>query len=156
MNKIAPVTYAILAALLFLPSLATAAWSSQDIGSVAVAGSSTTTTNADGTVSATVKGSGSDIWDVADEFQFDFQVLSGDGTIIARVVSQSPTDPWAKAGVMIRETLAANSRHAFMALTSGNGVAFQRRLATGGNSTGTTVAGPAAPYWVKLTRSGNI
>src|SRR5689334_19538177 len=153
MTKIVAVMAAALAALLLQPSLATAAaWSSQDIGSVGAAGSSTNTTNADGTVSATVKGSGSDIWNTADEFQFDFQTLSGDGTITARVVSETHTDDWAKAGVMIRETLAAGSRHALAAVTAANGVAFQRRTATNGVSTHNYGPLVAAPYWVRLTR----
>jgi len=56
--------------------------------------------------------------------------------------------------VMIRETLAANSRHAFMSLTSGNGVTFQRRVNTNGDSTSTSGRWVFAPYWVKLVRTG--
>jgi len=62
---------------------------------------------------------------------------------------------WSKVGVMIRESLAANSTHAMMIISSTSGAAFQRRVTTGGNSTGTTVTGPAAPYWVRLVRTGN-
>ena len=56
---------------------------------------------------------------------------------------------------MIRESLDADSTHAFTAITSGNGAAFQRRTIQGGLSSHT--AGPAvsAPYWVKLVRNGN-
>ena len=39
-------------------------------------------------------------------------------------------------------------------VTPGNGVAFQRRTSTGGASTHTASTG-AAPYWVRLVRSGN-
>ncbi len=106
-------------------------------------------------LTAIVKGSGSDIWNTADEFQFDYQMLAGDGTITARVASETNTDAWAKAGVMIRETLAANSTHALVAVTSANGVAFQRRVTTGGQSTHTSGPMLAVPYWVRLTRSGN-
>jgi regulation of enolase protein 1 (concanavalin A-like superfamily) len=101
-----------------------------------------------------VRGSGSDIWGTADSFHFRYQTLVGDGQITARVVSVGATDGWAKAGVMIRESTTANARHAFMALTSGNGVAFQRRDATGGGSAHTGVAG-GAPHWVRLVRAGN-
>jgi regulation of enolase protein 1 (concanavalin A-like superfamily) len=102
-----------------------------------------------------VKGSGADIWDVSDAFQFDYQTLAGDGTITAHVLSESPTNDWAKAGVMIRETLSAGSTHALMAVTSANGVAFQRRTSTGAQSLHTYGPLVAAPYWVRLTRSGN-
>ncbi len=140
------------------PSLATAAtWSSQDVGSVGAAGSSTNTTNADGTVSATVKGSGSDIWETVDEFQFDYQTMTGDGTITARVASMQHTDDWAKAGVMIREQLTTGSTNAFVAVTPANGFDFQWRPTAGGLSRYTAgPSGVAAPYWVRLTRSGTI
>ena len=127
-----------------------APWVDQDIGGPAVAGS---TNYASGTFN--VSGSGTDIWDASDQFHYVYQPLNGNGTVIARVAGVQNTDPWAKAGVMIRETLAANSTHAMMVLTSGNGLAFQRRLATGGLSTHTAGAIATAPYWVKLVRSGN-
>ena len=73
---------------------------------------------------------------------------------MARVTSLQNSDPWAKAGVMIRESLDADSAHAFMAITAGNGAAFQRRPTQGGLSLHT--AGPTitTPYWVQLIRSG--
>jgi len=125
-------------------------WQSRDIGSVGLAGSAA---YSGGTF--TVKGSGADIWGTLDEFQYVYQSLNGDGTITARVASVQNTDPWAKAGVMIREGLSDAARHAFMAITPGNGAAFQRRTAVGGASTHT--AGPmvVAPYWVRLVRSGS-
>jgi regulation of enolase protein 1 (concanavalin A-like superfamily) len=78
-----------------------------------------------------------------------------DAEIVARVASLTNTNAWAKAGVMIRENLDANARHAMVAVTPGNGVAFQRRATTGGISAHTAGARVAAPYWVKLTRAGN-
>ncbi|MBV8880790.1 MAG: hypothetical protein JO332_12540, partial [Planctomycetaceae bacterium] len=125
-------------------------WRNADVGSVGLPGS---TGFASGTF--TVKGSGADIWGSADGFQFAYRPLAGDGTVVARVASVQNTDVWAKAGVMIRETLAPDSRHAFMAITPGNGAAFQRRVGPGGASTHS--AGPAvvAPYWVRLVRSGS-
>ena len=158
MTRTMTVLAATLVALLLQASLATAAtWSSQDVGSVGAAGSSTNTTNADGTVSATVKGSGSDIWETVDEFQFDYQTMTGDGTITARVASMQHTDDWAKAGVMIREQLTTGSTNAFVAVTPANGFDFQWRPTAGGLSRYTAgPSGVAAPYWVRLTRSGTI
>jgi len=103
----------------------------------------------------TLRGSGADIWGAADAFHFAYQPLTGDGSIVARVASLTNTNSWAKAGVMIRESLDANARHALVAVTPGNGVAFQRRASTGGSSAHTAGARVAAPYWVKLTRAGN-
>ncbi len=125
-------------------------WQHGDVGSVGQTGSAT---YSGGTF--TVDGGGADIWETADEFHYVYQTLNGDGTITARVSSLENTNAWAKAGVMIRETLNAGSKHAFMAITPGNGLAFQRRTTTGGTSSHTSGGTASAPYWVRLTRSGN-
>jgi Malectin domain len=103
----------------------------------------------------TVTGSGADIWGASDAFHFVYQTLHGDGTIIARVDSVGNTDPWAKAGVMIRETMDPGAMFADMVVTPGNGTAFQRRDSAGGQAV--TTAGPmvTAPYWVGLVRTGS-
>jgi hypothetical protein len=101
----------------------------------------------------TMTGSGADIWAQSDEFHYAFKTLSGVGSITARVESVSDTDSWAKAGVMIRETLDAGSRHAMMVVTPGSGVSYQRRIDTSGNSIDDTTGGITPPYWVKIERS---
>ncbi|MCA9235974.1 MAG: fibronectin type III domain-containing protein [Planctomycetales bacterium] len=122
----------------------------QDIGSFTPAGSY----SEDGGT-YTVNGAGSDIWNNSDQFQFVYKSLAGDGTIIARVDSVENTDVWAKAGVMFRDTLNAGSIHALMAVTPGSGAAFQYRSSTNGNSNNNNVNGYTAPYWVRITRTGN-
>ncbi|MBB6733552.1 hypothetical protein [Cohnella zeiphila] len=125
-------------------------WNYQDIGSPGLAGSSSFS---GGTF--TVSGSGWDIWGASDQFQFAYYPLNGDGTIVARVVSQQNTDGWAKAGVMIRESLGADAKFVAAEATPSNGVHAQYRTATGGN--GSDAAGPAsaAPVWLKLVRAGS-
>ncbi len=103
----------------------------------------------------TVTGSGDDIWNTADAFHFVYVPVTGNCVITARVLSIQNTDPWAKAGVMIRESTNANSANAFIAVTSSNGVTFQYRSTTGGNSSFNNTTGLSAPYWVRLVRSGN-
>ncbi|MBI5149483.1 MAG: fibronectin type III domain-containing protein [Candidatus Omnitrophica bacterium] len=126
-------------------------WIDQDIGAVGVEGSAS---QAGGVF--TVKGSGSDIYNSSDSFHFVYQTLNGDGEIVAKVESVQNTYSWAKAGVMMREDLTAGSRNAFMLMSAAQGTAFQRRksptYSTSNTSGGT---GLRAPYWVKLTRSGN-
>jgi len=106
-----------------------------------------------------IGGSGADVWDNSDQFHYVYRTLSGDGEIVAHVISNGTgSSTWAKGGVMIRETLDANSKHVIMALTGGDGggMAFQNRQQTGGSSFsshGNPTASP--PYWVKLTRVGN-
>src|SRR5262249_34153417 len=96
-----------------------------------------------------------DIFGTADAFQFNYQMLTGDGTITARVVNETQTHIAAKAGVMIRESLAAGSKHAALYVTAAEGVSFQRRLATSGVTTSTQGPLRVAPYWVRLVRAGN-
>ncbi len=99
---------------------------------------------------------GVDIWGTADQLHFAYKQLSGPGSITAKVVSVSLTDSWAKAGVMIRESLEAGSANAMVVVTPGNGVVFQRRPSLGAASEQVAQqAGIVAPQWVKLTRSGN-
>jgi hypothetical protein len=106
----------------------------------------------------TMTGAGADVWGTADQFHFAFKTLTGTGSIIARVNSVENTDPWAKAGVMIRETLDAGSKHAFACVTPENGVASQGRTATDGTSFSTNQTDITAPHWMKLERdtSGNF
>ena len=130
-------------------------WTDADIGSPPLTGSAY---ELDGTVY--VNGTGSDIWNASDQFHYVYVPLNGNGTIIAQVTTQGQTDPSAKAGVMIRNTLAANSAFADMVLTPGNGAAFQYRVAAGNNagpSSGSTTGGNTyfAPDWVELVRSGS-
>jgi len=112
----------------------------------------------------TMTGSGVDIWNAADEFHYAFKTLTGVGSIIAKVLSVDETDPWAKAGVMIRETLEPGSKFAAVYITPGNGCRFQARVdADAAATSDTSVVTNAqtsitAPYWVKLERdvSGNF
>ncbi len=106
----------------------------------------------------TMSAAGADIWGTADEFRFAYKQLSGAGTISAQVLSVQNTDPWAKAGVMIRESLDPGSKFAFVCVTPGNGCRFQARLSSGNDATSDTSVvtteqtAITAPYWVKLER----
>ena len=106
----------------------------------------------------TMTASGTDITGTADEFHYAFKTLTGPGSIIAKVESVSDTHAWAKAGVMIRETLEPGSKHALACVTPGSGVAFQGRTAADSGSFSTNQTDITAPYWVKLERdvSGNF
>ncbi|MDR3458277.1 MAG: hypothetical protein P4N60_12580 [Verrucomicrobiae bacterium] len=127
-------------------------WLDGDIGSVNLSGGAGYTASGG---KFSVYNSGADIAGSADAFHFVYQPFNGDGTIIARIKSQSTTNALAKAGVMIRESLATNAVYVATVLTPSNGVRMDFRAAAGGVST--DLAGPAAlaPYWLKLTRSGS-
>jgi outer membrane protein assembly factor BamB/regulation of enolase protein 1 (concanavalin A-like superfamily) len=125
-----------------------APWATQDIGGATPAGSATTS----GGTSWTVQGGGGDIWGNVDQSRFAYQPLSGDGSIVAHITSQDNTDPWAKAGVMIKESTTAGSNYALMGTTAGNGYHFQYNY--NNDVAGGTYTFPNA--WVKLTRTGNV
>jgi regulation of enolase protein 1 (concanavalin A-like superfamily) len=125
-------------------------WFTQDVGAVSVSG---TLVQSGSTM--LVNGSGADIWGTADEFRFVYMPLNGDGTITAKVDCMQNTGAWAKAGVMIRESLDPGSRYAIAFLTPSNGTALQQRASRNGSSSGvTSTTGLSAPYWLRLTRSG--
>jgi hypothetical protein len=103
---------------------------------------------------------GSDIWNTTDEFRYAYKQLSGVGSITAQVLSVDNTDPWAKAGVMIRQTLDAGSKFAAVYITPGNGCRFQARRTPGSAATSDTADNAftpeqtaiRAPYWIKIER----
>ena len=99
---------------------------------------------------------GVDIWDTADQFRYAYKNLSGNGSMVVRVDSLVRTDGWAKAGVMIRESLHPGSKHAFVCLTPDYGVSFQQRPQTGNVMSQVSTNVVVASSWVKLTRTGDV
>ncbi|MCU0917796.1 MAG: discoidin domain-containing protein [Planctomycetes bacterium] len=104
----------------------------------------------------TVSGGGTDIWNNSDQFRFVYKSLNGNGSMTLRVDSIANTNVWAKAGPMIRETLDANAKNAYIGVTPGSGVSFQWRNAIAGASANSQTTGLVAPYWVRITRTGNL
>ena len=125
-------------------------WVNEDIGAPAFAGSGVYAGS-----TFTLSGGGAGLTGTADQFNFTSQSLTGDGEITARVTGLG-TASGALAGVIIRETLDANSTFALTALIAGGGTRHLRRTSTGGSVASTS--GPAAtpPEWLRLTRSGNV
>ncbi len=99
---------------------------------------------------------GADIWGTADEFRFAYKQLSGNGSIIARVKDVEATNAWAKAGVMIRESLAPGSTHAMLVVSRARSMGFRHRPHDPRRGQrAITAASGTAPRWVKVTRTGN-
>ena len=125
-------------------------WTNQDVGAVGLAGSAA---YASGTY--TVTGAGADIWGTADGFQFVYQVLDGDGQIVARMTREQSTHTYAKAGVMIRASLDGSSAHVLLDATPSGGIEFMTRAAAGGTTSYVAGSTQTAPSWLKLARTGN-
>lgn len=130
-----------------------APWQTADIGAVGIVGSA-----GDSAGTFTVKGSGTGIGGTSDQFRFVYQTMSGDGSITARVNSQSGTTTSSLAGVMIRETTATGSKCALM-VHRGSGSKNMyaiRRTSTGGSTASTSSTSQTPPNcWVRITRTGN-
>jgi len=101
----------------------------------------------------TMVGIGADIFGTADECHFAYKELSGSVKIIARIDSLENTDPFARAGIVIRDTLDPGSRYCGLYLTPENGVRFQYRSDTNGTTDRQFDANVAVPYWVRLERT---
>jgi hypothetical protein len=100
-----------------------------------------------------------DIWDVADDFALYARPLSGSVRITARVTSISPSDYWAKAGVMLRQSPSATSINAMVTMSSANGIVYQDRSIDADLSFSTYSGAPspdATPVFVRLERSNGM
>lgn len=103
---------------------------------------------------------------VNDSFYFVHQPLAGDGSITVPVTSltgrtaMSPqlvrdeTQPWAKAGIIVKQSLERGSAYAAIMVTGGHGVRWQHDYVhdTAGTPGGVS---PAAPRWLRLVRAGD-
>jgi alpha-galactosidase len=103
-----------------------------------------------------IESGGSDIWNTNDQFTFISQETDKDKSISARISSQTKSDPWAKSGLMIRESLSPNSAFAMLCVTPGNGLSFQWREKTGAPCNKTDLGAFTLPVYLKLTKSGLI
>lgn len=107
----------------------------------------------------TMWSSGSQIWDTSDSFRYIYQPVSGDFDVQLRVVS-APTESgqtYAKSGLMVRGSTAANSQHVSVNATYGAGLQFSYRAVDGGTtSTYADYKSRNYPEWVRLVRIGNV
>ena len=83
-------------------------WRSADVGAPLLPGAADHST-ATGTFY--LDGAGADMFGKSDQFHYVSQALNGDGTIIARVRYQTESDPWTKAGVMIKQSTTSGSSY---------------------------------------------
>ncbi|HUB24840.1 MAG TPA: glucoamylase family protein [Tepidisphaeraceae bacterium] len=129
-------------------------WSDTDIGSPALGGSSVYDNPSS---TSTIFASGAGLGGTSDSFNFDSTPMSGNGSILAYVNSIASTSAGAEAGLMLRNSDAANSPFVAVIMSLGGGVAFEWRATAGGAVVGQEVGEGTlvAPLGLKLTRSGN-
>ena len=85
---------------------------------------------------------------------FAYQPLSGDGTIIARIIGFAGSTGTSQAGLMIRQTLDPGATNVFVA-DQPSTMYLSDRISTGGSTTIYWGSSITLPTWVKLVRSGN-
>lgn len=129
-----------------------APWLQANVGTNALPGAAAAT----GANAFTLRGSGTDIAGGNDGFRFVYRPLVGDGEIVARVASRTTANTLAKAGVMIRESTAANAREVSLMLAENRSAYFLRRATAGATTTSTRVTNVAVPAWVRVVRAGNV
>jgi len=117
-----------------------------------------------GETTTTIEGGGYDIWNDRDEFHYYYTELDGDFDVRVRVDSLTDTDDWARAGLMVRQTLNDDAEHAMVRKTPGNETSFQWRsddgseaqsTTSGGIGEAETAGGTMAASWQRLVRSGD-
>jgi len=144
------------------PTALPKSWRSGDIGDTGIAG---TASYNGGTF--TVRGAGEDIWSTADSFEYAAAGLDADNLglyplehvqIVARVTSVQNTDPYAKAGVMIRNernwggTRSAQQPHVTLDVRPTGDIELLSRPAAGEPTTFVAAATHDFPVWLKLVR----
>lgn len=125
-----------------------APWITSDVGTPALSGSASLSNGA-----FTLTGAGTDIWNTSDQFRFVYQPVVQNFTITAKVNSLTNTNPWSKAGVMIRETLDADSPHAMMIVTPGSNLSAMQYRQTKAGITSHVPSTPTLPFWVRMSRA---
>jgi hypothetical protein len=128
-----------------------AGWSSADIGSATPTGTQSLNTT---TGTWTVAGGGGDINGTSDQLHFLWQTLPGPGGVAARITSQTNTDPWAKAGVMLRSTSDPGSPYYAAFVTPSNGIVVQDRASQGGATVTLVNPAGAPPAYLWVADSG--
>jgi len=107
---------------------------------------------------------------VTDTFYFVHQPMAGNGSITVRITafrgSGSPqlpvglalapqTEPWAKAGIIIKESTKPGSAYAAVLVTGAHGVRMQYNFTHDLAGNATTVSA-SSPQWLRLIRSGDL
>src|SRR5581483_707137 len=100
--------------------------------------------------------SGADIWGTNDRFHFIYQSLTGNGHVTARVRSLEYSNDFAKAGVMMRETLNSYVRHMTIIWRPDQTIEQSRRTTGSGATTADFVPAVPVPPWLRVERRGDV
>jgi hypothetical protein len=100
-----------------------------------------------------VNGAGADIWGTQDAFNYWHTSFTGDGQMSIRVMAIQNTSPFAKAGVMMRESTDPSSAHVILDVRPDGEIEFMTRSSTGAATTFLAGASTTFPVYLSLERS---
>ncbi|MBI1178840.1 hypothetical protein GC207_15515 [bacterium] len=103
-----------------------------------------------------ISSAGDDIWEHLDSFSYLHQPAGASVEITARVVMVDAWQPWAKIGLMVRESTGEDAPNALVAVTPLSGVTFQRREESGGATLEDSGGQGGAPVYLRLRRVGDV
>ena len=132
---------------------ATETFISADIGKVGVNGNAAYDSGANSFI---IEASGGDIGHHQDAFHYVFREVSGDFVTVSKVDSLVAEEDLAKAGLMVRESFRPDSQYFATLMARNVGILHQHRATIGGDSVWSSVDGVETPFWLKISRSGNL
>jgi glucose/arabinose dehydrogenase len=128
-----------------------APWTASDIGPPGWEGSSAMTNWA-----GVVSGTGTGLAGTGDRFHFLRLPMTGNGQIIARLVSARPAGPGARAGITLRNSADPYASHASLLASPEGGLEWVRRTQTGAETVTNALAAPGSNLWIRLVREGPV
>ncbi len=128
------------------------AFSSSDIGAPTAGSTTSVIAGRDYNVS----GAG-EVGGTADKFRYVYRAVTGDFNLTVRVASLGKVNGGEKAGLMARESLAANAKNVFALATPAKGVRLTYRSKNGKSTIGAGSGAASYPNaWLRLKRVGDV
>ncbi len=118
-------------------------------------GNTSGSVSSDGSVYS-IAGGGSGTSGSSDGFEYLYQTLEGDGTVVAKVNSTQGSSNGAEAGVMIRDSQNGSAAYASVVIDSLGRPSFESRASTGASMTTQQANTASGDYWIKIVRDGNF
>ncbi len=97
---------------------------------------------------------GGKTWGTEDDFEFVYREITGDVEVTVKVSGIDSANPLAKGGIMFRQTVDGDSMHSFLSVSSGKGVALERRVEIAGGTVRSAKGNVQAPVWLRLIKEG--
>ena len=136
------------------------------IGASSIGTAATTLTSGSAAAATviTVRGAGSDIWGTADEGYFYYGEVGGDFDVTVRNTYLENTSAYAKAGIMVRDSLDADAKNVLIRRNPDGQASLQWRPSVGADAVSTTSGGEQISEvdggsiqadWLRLSRNGD-